>query len=85
MTATELREKLLEGFQNVIGAKLEEAISEFDRPLPALIGLTAQECLQISNAVYYKVRDLFKDFGLTVVESYSVNSIVNKLIVREHR
>ena len=85
MTNEELRDKLLRAFKEVIGAKLEESIAEFDRPLSQMIGLTPKEKLEISKAVYYKVKDIFANYGITIVKVSSVNSIVDKLVVREHR
>ena len=85
MNANALRDKLLPAFQNVIGAKIEEALSEFNRPISALVGLTAKEKIAISSAVYYKVKDVFANYGLTIVKISSMNSIVGNLVIKEHR
>lgn len=85
MSVKALREKLLAAFQNVIGAAIEETITELDRPLSALVGLSPKEKIAISNAVYYKVKDIFKAYGLTIVKVSSMNSIVANLVIKEHK
>ena len=85
MNTKALREKLLPAFQNVIGAKIEEVLVEMGRPISSLVGLTAKEKITISNAVYYKVKDVFASFGLTVSKISSMNSIVGNLVIKEHQ
>lgn len=85
MNTKALREKLLPAFQNVIGSAIEAVIAEIDRPLSALVGLSPKEKIAISNAVYYKVKDVFASYGLTIVKISSMNSIVGNLVVKEHR
>ena len=84
MNTKTLREKLLPAFQNVIGEKLEEALAEFERPLSALVSLTPKEKIALSNAVYYKVKDVFAAYGLTIVKISSMNSMVGNLVIKEH-
>lgn len=84
MNTKALRDKLLPAFQNVIGAKLEEALAEFERPLSALVALTPKEKIALSSAVYYKVKDVFATYGLTIVKTSSMNSIVGNLVIKEH-
>ena len=85
MNTKALRDKLLPAFQNVIGSAIEEVIAGLDRPLSALVGLAPKEKIAISNAVYYKVKDVFASFGLTIVKITSMNSIVGNLVIKEHR
>ena len=83
MTVEAVRNKLKAAFVNVIGEKIQEALEEMNRPLQELVGLTAKEKLKISENVYHKIKNLFGEYGLTLVAA-SKNSIVNHLVVREN-
>ena len=84
MTSKALRERLLPAFQNVIGATIENALKDFERPLSALIGLTPSDKIAISNAVYYQVKDVFADYGLTIVKQASKNAFLGNLVIKRH-
>ena len=76
----ELRDFLSEAFVNRIGAKIQEHLEEQGRPLSNLVGLQPSEFVKISEELYPKMKDIFADYGLTVVKASS-GSLLGRLIV----
>lgn len=83
MTKADLRDKLRAAFENRIAAVIEKTLIDIDGSLSSFIDVMASEALEISKKVYYDVRDMFSDFGITIEESASVGSIVEHVGVKE--
>ena len=75
-----LRDFLNEVFVNRVGAKIQEYLEEQKRPLSNLVGLQPSEFLKISEELFPKMKDIFADYGLTLV-SASSGSILTRLVV----
>ncbi|MBE6585866.1 MAG: hypothetical protein E7645_04975 [Ruminococcaceae bacterium] len=80
MNTEALRDKLAEAFLNRVGAKIQEYLEQLNRPLSNLVGLQPSEFLKISEELYPKMKDIFADYGLTIVKASS-GSILGRLIV----
>ena len=76
----ELRDFLSEAFVNRVGAKIQDYLEEQKRPLSNLVGLQPSEFLKISEELFPKMKDIFADYGLTLVNASS-GSILTRLIV----
>jgi len=76
----ELRDFLNEAFVNRVGAKIQDYLEAQNRPLSNLVGLQPSEFVKISEELYPKLKDIFADYGLTVVKASS-GSILGRLIV----
>lgn len=81
MNTEALRDKLAEAFVNRVGAKIQEYLETLDRTLANMVGLQPAEFVKISEELYPKLKDVFADFGLTIVESGSTGSILSRLII----
>ncbi len=79
----ELRDFLKHIFVNEIGAKIEEFIRSDSRSLANYVGLAPSEILAISKLLCPRMKDIFAEFGLTIVESASSSSILQGLAVKE--
>ena len=69
-----------EAFVNRVGAKIQDYLEAQNRPLSNLVGLQPSEFVKISEELYPKLKDIFADYGLTVVKASS-GSILGRLIV----
>lgn len=76
----ELRDFLSEAFINRVGAKIQEYLEAQNRPLSNMVGLQPSEFVKISEELYPKMKDIFADYGLTVVKASS-GSLLGRLIV----
>lgn len=76
----ELRNFLSEAFVNRVGARIQNYLEMQNRPLSNLVGLQPAEFVQISEELYPQLKDIFADYGLTVVRASS-GSILGRLIV----
>ena len=76
----ELRDFLSEAFINRVGAKIQEYLESQNRPLSNMVGLQPSEFVKISEELYPKMKDIFADYGLTVVKASS-GSLLGRLIV----
>ena len=83
MTDDELRKKLKAAFENRIAAVIQETLMEMDDSLDSFIDVMATEALEIGEKVYKKVKGLFSDYGLTIVEESSIGSIIAHVGVRQ--
>lgn len=83
MTNEALRDKLKAAFENRIAAVIEKTLLSIDRPLSSFVNVMASEALEISKKVYYEVRNMFSEFGITIAEEASIGSIVQSVGVRE--
>ena len=77
-----VRDELRDVFLPVIGSVLQEHLTELNRPMDQLIGLSPKEMMEISEDVYAKVKDIFADFGLAI-STASKKSIIGNLLIRE--
>ena len=77
-----VRDELRAVFLPVIGTVLQEYLAELNRPMSQLIGLSPKEMVEISEAIYFKVKDIFADFGLTISLA-SKKSIIGNLLIDE--
>ena len=82
-TAEALRDFLCEAFIMQIGAKIQEYIEEKGRSLENYVGLMPGEILKISEELCPKMKDIFGQYGLTIVAAASANSILMGLDVTE--
>ncbi len=78
------RDFLREAFIMQIGAKIEDYIRESGRSLANYVGLTPSEILKISQELCPTIKDIFADYGLSVVVKSSANSILQDLRVTEY-
>jgi hypothetical protein len=78
-----LRDFLSEAFIMQIGARIQKYIEEKGRSLENYVGLQPSEILSISEELYPKMKDIFDEYGLTIVESSSSASILQGLNVTE--
>lgn len=76
----ELRDFLAEAFVNRVGGKIQEYLEAENRPLSNLVGLQPSEFVRISEDLYPKMKDIFAEYGLTVV-SVSSGSLLGNLLV----
>ena len=83
MTDDALRDKLKAAFENRIAAVIEKMLLEMDGSLNSFIDVMASEALVLSKKVYYEVKDLFSEYGITIEETASVGSIVQHVGVKE--
>ena len=81
--AEALRDFLCEAFIMQIGAKIQEYIEEKGRSLENYVGLMPAEILKISEELCPKMKGIFGQYGLTIVEEASANSILMGLDVNE--
>ena len=77
-----VRDELKAVFLPVIGSVLQDYLAELNRPMSQLIGLSPKEMIEISEAIYPKVKDIFADFGLTI-SAANKKSIVGNLLISE--
>ena len=77
-----VRNELRTVFLPIIGSVLQDYLLKLNRPMKELIGLSPREMLEISEAVYPKVRDIFAEFGLTI-SATSKKSIIGNLLIDE--
>lgn len=77
-----LRDFLRSAFINEIGAAIERYIRDQNRPIADFKGLTPSEILAVSKELYPIMKDIFKQYGLTVAPS-SERSILEGLKVDE--
>ena len=83
MTVEAVRDRLRPAFVEVIGAQIQEALEDMNRPLTELKGLTPKEKLDVSKNAYESLKGFFeKEYGLTLTPA-SQRSIVSRLIVRK--
>lgn len=80
---TQLRDFLTAAFIMRVGAKIQDYIEEKGTSLETYVGLTPKEMLKISNEICPRLRDVFAEYGVTVVESTSADSILQGLNVKE--
>jgi hypothetical protein len=78
-----LRDFLCEAFVMQIGAKIQEYIEEKGRSLDNYVGLQPSEILKISEDLCPKIKDIFAEYGLTIVVKASSSSILQGLNVTE--
>ncbi len=78
-----LRDFLCEAFIMQIGAKIQAYIEEKGRSLENYVGLQPSEILKISEELCPKMKDVFGEYGLTIVEKASSASILQGLTVNE--
>ena len=81
--AEALRDFLREAFIMQIGAKIQQYIESQHRSLANYVGLMPSEILKISEELCPKMKDIFSEYGLTVVTEASANSILQGLVVNE--
>ena len=81
--AEALRDFLCEAFIMQIGAKIQEYIEEKGRSLENYVGLMPAEILKISEELCPKMKDIFGQYGLSIVGEASANSILIGLDVNE--
>lgn len=75
-----LRDFLRHGFIMHIGAKIQEYIEKSGRSLENYVGLQPGEILKISQELYPTMKDIFAEYGLTIV-STSQGSILQGIEV----
>ena len=78
-----VRDFLREAFIMQIGAKIEQYIKESNRSIANYVGLQPSEILKISEELCPKMKDIFGEYGLTIVTKASSNSILQGLVVNE--
>lgn len=78
-TNEQFREFLIDGFLKTIGSCIENYMLEQNCPFEDFQVLTASEILTISEDIYPKVQNIFYEYGLTIVEKTSKNSIIQNL------
>ena len=83
MTNEALRNKLKAAFENRIAAVIEKMLLDMDGSLSSFVNVMASEALELSKKVYYEVRNLFSEFGITIAEEASIGSIVQSVGVKE--
>lgn len=76
----ELRDFLSEVFVNEIGAKIQDYLETNERTLSNMVGLQPSEFLKISEDLYPKMKNIFAQYGLTLV-SVSSSSMLGRLVV----
>ena len=81
--AEALRDFLCEAFIMQIGAKIQDYIEEKGRSLEHYVGLMPAEILKISEELCPKMKDIFGQYGLSIVGEASANSILIGLDVNE--
>ena len=77
-----LRDFLRDAFIMEIGAAIERYVTDQNRPISDFKGLTPTEILAVSKELYPIMKDIFKQYGLTVAPS-SERSILEGLKVDE--
>lgn len=80
-TEEDLKDFLADAFVNSVGGKVQEYIAKLDRPLSNLVGLQDAEKVKISEELYPELKDLFKKYGLIMVEESSKKAIFSGLII----
>lgn len=75
-----LRDFLRDAFIMEIGAAIERYVTDQNRPITDFKGLTPTEILSVSKELYPIMKDIFKQYGLTVAPS-SERSILEGLKV----
>lgn len=78
------RDFLREAFIMEIGAKIENYINASGRSLANYVGLAPSEIKKISEELCPTIKDIFGDFGLSVVVKASSASILQDLKVTEY-
>ncbi len=78
-----LRDFLREAFINHIGAKIQEYITQSGRSLDNYVGLMPSEILKISQELCPTMKDIFDEYGLTIVQKSSMGSILSGIEVEE--
>ena len=78
-----LRDFLCEAFVMQIGARIQHYIEEKGASLDNYVGLQPSEILKISEDLCPKMKDVFAEYGLTIVTKASSSSILQGLTVTE--
>ncbi len=76
-----LRDFLAAAFMMQIGAKIQEHMEQGGRSLSSFVGLQPRDILKISEELCPQMKDIFAEFGLTIVTAASRNSILQQLSV----
>lgn len=82
-TTEALRDFLSDAFVMQIGAKIQEYMTEANRSVAKLEGLTPSEILKVSEGVYAKTKDIFAQFGLTITEISSNSILIDVSVIKE--
>ena len=81
MDTDALCRKLTASFINRIGVEIQKCLETINRPYAELIGLQPGEIMEISMAIYPRLKSLFDDYGLTIAEEGSSSAILKGITV----